>query len=536
MLDRAALLRLGKLVADDIAAGQPGPNCWAASEVLEAHPDAVLDLIDMLVAEGRKKRPNESLASAYAYMIGQILDPLRMAQENGYAEAGQLLDAVRRTLLDLGTSGQVEPPLLLLILMQFSDAKLDPGPELRQLMASLMEQAGAKGGAGEGDEDFGSFIEDLVGAADGDPFALHAQIMEMAEALPEDHRAAMGIALLQSSEAAAREAAVGWLLDAAGEVRHAMATALGHAARHGAVSGTMLRRMIALRNLLPEPDRPALDQAIQACRRNSVECAPWPQPRIREVIVSGVDGAGTQSLFVLAGEERRHAIGCLLVKFGIGVRDAWARHGLARADADSFLEQVEGGIDVIRVGLDYVRIATAHFLAVNAASGTMPPFALLDFAETAGLHALQPEPMPLDRVLGLLGADPEPDLLQPRTVAELLESSRDLPDEFDFLDSWFEDGAEVEQLLAGKRRSRAKQEALVRDTLLPKHAEKWAERLAWTALALRHSEDEEPWQEFFVSAREVLAGRPMAEIPLMVHVAEVTVDAYLASRSGPRIF
>jgi hypothetical protein len=54
-------------------------------------------------------------------------------------------------------------------------------------------------------------------------------------------------------------------------------------------------------------------------------------------------------------------------------------------------------------------------------------------------------------------------------------------------------------------------------------------------LLLRHCEEEEPWQEFFVTAREVLAGRAMAEMPLMCRVAEVTVDAYIVSRSAGRM-
>jgi hypothetical protein len=107
-------------------------------------------------------------------------------------------------------------------------------------------------------------------------------------------------------------------------------------------------------------------------------------------------------------------------------------------------------------------------------------------------------------------------------------------DRFNFLDSWFEEGAEVEELLGGKRMARAKRVALVRENLLPKHAAKWGERLARIALLLRHCEDEEPWPEFFVSAKEVLAGCSLAEVPLMNRVAENTVEAYGASRStGP---
>ena len=108
-------------------------------------------------------------------------------------------------------------------------------------------------------------------------------------------------------------------------------------------------------------------------------------------------------------------------------------------------------------------------------------------------------------------------------------------DRFGFLESWFEEGAAVEQLLEGKRMARAKRVALVRENLLPEHATKWADLLARIALLLRHCEDEEPWQEFFVTAKEVLAGRTIAEVPLLNRVAEITVDAYVASRSGGRM-
>src|ERR687884_388732 len=102
MPDRTTLARLGKLVAADARTGQPGANSWAASQALEAHPEAVLDLIDMLFTEGRKTRPNEKLVSAYGYMIGQALEFIRIAAENGQTSAQELADAVRQTLLQAG--------------------------------------------------------------------------------------------------------------------------------------------------------------------------------------------------------------------------------------------------------------------------------------------------------------------------------------------------------------------------------------------------------------------------------------------------
>jgi len=468
-------------------------------------------------------------------MLGQALEYARYAVEGGFTQAAELVDAVRQRLLAVGRDGQVEAALVLMVLREFASAKLDPGPELRALMERLAEGMATTSAPGpESIEVLDTYLQDLTREVGGDSFALHAQVREMADAFPEDQRAAMAAWLLQAREQTAREAALGWLLDASPSVRNSAASGIEQAAAQGGVSGVMLRRLIALRNWLPEADRMSLDRAIQACRRKNVEISPWPQPQVREVLTSGIDGAGAQSVFVLAREGRRNATACLLVKHGIGVRDAWARHGLTRAELGEFLGQVQE-IDLLPTSLDYVRIAAAHALAVNLGSGVMPPFAMLDVMETAGLQGIQPEALSADAVLNLLEAEADPALSRAEVIAEVLVRSRDLPSEFGFLDSWFETDTEVEQLLGGKM-TRAKRLALVRDEALPRRAAKWVERLAWTALTLRHGEEDEPWEAFFVSALELRAGRPIAGIPLMAFVAAQTVGAYAAAhpeRRGP---
>lgn len=543
MVDHTTLARLAKLVAADVTAGQPGPNSLAASRSLEAEPEAVLDVLDMLLAEWGRKRRNEALVAAYGYMLGQALEYARYGVEGGVAQAAESVEAVRQRLLAAGRDGQIEPALLLMILREFATAKLDPGPELRALMDRLTE--GMAGGAPDNGDAGASlamldgYIEELAREVGGDPFELYAQVQEMASAFPEEQRAAFGAWLLGSHEPVAREAALGWLLDASASVRNSMASGIERAAARGGVSGVTLRRLIALRNWLPEADRLSVDRAIQACRRGAlsqnrpfgdgVEVSPWPQAQVREVLASVLDGAGAQSLFMLTREARRNACACLLLKQGIGVRDAWARHGLSRAELGEFLEQAQE-IELLPTSLDYARIATAHALAVNLGSGVMPPFALLDVLETAGLQGIQPATLTADAVLALLDADADPALSQPEVIAEVLTSSRDLPDEPAYLDSWFEADSEVERLLGAKGMTRAKRLALARDEILPRRAAKWLEKLAWTALTLRHGEEDEPWEAFYVSARELRAGRSIADIPLMMHVAAQTVDAYAAAR------
>lgn len=59
----------------------------------------------------------------------------------------------------------------------------------------------------------------------------------------------------------------------------------------------------------------------------------------------------------------------------------------------------------------------------------------------------------------------------------------------------------------------------------------WAERFLWTALTLRMISDPSGcWREMALIAHELLNGRPLRDIPAMVNVAHLTVEAHLARR------
>src|SRR5580693_1678152 len=91
-------------------------------------------------------------------------------------------------------------------------AKLDLGEELPAVVEHVIEQVGA---ASAGDNDPAAmlgFVADLVKQVDGDAFALFSCLNETSVGVPDESRAAMGMALLFSGEAAAAEASIGWLL------------------------------------------------------------------------------------------------------------------------------------------------------------------------------------------------------------------------------------------------------------------------------------------------------------------------------------
>jgi hypothetical protein len=75
----------------------------------------------------------------------------------------------------------------------------------------------------------------------------------------------------------------------------------------------------------------------------------------------------------------------------------------------------------------------------------------------------------------------------------LLTEGADLADEYPFLDSWFEDGDQVQALLGGKPLSRARREAVVLEQVLDPRRRRWADLLAWTAFQLSRSDEDERW-------------------------------------------
>ena len=498
---------------------------------LDACPEAAPELIDLIVEEGHRKKPRERLLEGYLTMLAHALEFIRYRVERDMAEARGQVETVRQRILAHGRAGDLDPAMLLTILGQFGNAKLDVGDELRGFMAELLQtRFGAEAGTLDEhalSQQWTHFTE----LADGDVFALHDHLTEQTGVFPPEHRSAMAAAMIQADQAIVREATVGLLLDSESSVRLMVMAAIAGGVSGALVTGTMLRRMIAMRNWLPAGERPGLDNLIRAARKAGLACAAWPAPQVQEVIASPFDGSGAQSLFVVARDGRKYAVAALLVKQGIGVRDVWVQRGLSRREPGALLAQVAGQIDLSAVTLDHVRAVTKHFLAVGAAAGVMPPFSLIDFAETVGMSDLNPANLQIEEALDASLAEAGLANRTSEATSRLIEDSARWPETHPFTETWFEHDGEVDALLGSRRASRKRRTALVVGELLPQRRRKWAELIGWTAVTLKADKTSQGWEAFAVVARELLADRSLTEFPIMRDIADRTVDADHAARA-----
>ena len=510
------LTGLVKAVASDMAANGLSRATQVALRCMEDTPECTFDLVELMAREGRKKRPKSDLIGACAFLLMHALESLRYGIERSDAGSIALAERLRATLVDQGETGRIGAPMLLLVLNQFAAAKLDIGDALRALMARAMAtDVDALDALGGGEDAAGP--SDIARLFESDPFAIHAHLDQSAEALPEDLRAELVKGVLREEEPALREAAMGFLLNGSRRVRTELTEQIELAAPHGLVSPPMLRRMIAIRNWVPPAGQPALDAAIKACRRHGVACAPWPHSPTPEVMASGVDGSGAQTVLVIARHAGKAALAALLVKQDIGVRDAWVRRRLTKAELRGLFEEIKGEIGIAPSTIDHVRLVAGHFLALNGASGTMPPFGLLDFAETVGLADLNPDPWPVDRLVSSLCDAMDPARLSKDAVAKRMRDSANWADLHPMVATWFEDN-----LGKGLRSGRARRDRQMAALLAgPLHARRrrWAEIAAWTSLGLKHQPGDRDWEGFAILARELLGQRPLDEIGIMKAVA-----------------
>lgn len=518
---RARVLQLAKLVAADLRRGQMTSGLQTVGLALSENPDVVIVVLDLLIAEVGKKRPNDALCEAFLFMVGQALDETRMAVEGGSEPAMNLVAEVRQKLIQAAENGLLPPEVLMVVGQQFAAAKLDLGDELRSLTLALSEQAAASGPVLSPD-DITAHYADMAEALGHDPFLIHGQLSEQLAAFPGDQRVVIVGSFVASHVASMREAALGWLLDPSAMVVKEVAQSLIAAAQHGQLSATSAERIVLMRPWLAEDVQPALDSAVRACRQRGLQPTAKPSIQITSITVSGCDGAGAQSAFVILKRGRKLALASLLVKQGFGVRDAWVRDDLTRREIDQLLAEIAYQTDTFDGSPEILQAIIAHHLAENCERKEPPPFGLVQFLEAVSPLQVRPGRMATESLIAQLLDGVPPERQSAKAITAALADSKLWPRKYAFLQSWFEQGEAISALGRAGGTKKQREETVLREVLEERRT-RWAELLAWTAKAAEDEVEGEECIDFALVARELIGDRPLAEIPLAAWIAKHTV-------------
>ncbi len=494
--------------------------------------DPLLELLlDDYAPRGTEREVSPSYRACLV-LLEFALTELRYSIERNRSWAINAAERIQQEMAARAFEIEVDARVQTDLVRALHDAGLKIHPEIKAKSEKLAEYYG-RFMAQKGKSSLDRLFQDLASSGVKDPFALMEPIMAELDLLPVEGQALVVAEMARSRQPLIRDFAVLMLLHPNHEVCVHVPSMFAEVVDAKSFSPVALRRMIGLRNWLPEAERPALDRLIIKVRTAHVECAPLPRPREAKTYASPFDGADAQAVWNIFGRKRNHRMLSVLLKQGIGIREIMGLEHMNRKEAESLVEDMRRTAMSETIELSYMHRAASHFIWLGRQLGSPPPAGLLQVAEEVGGQYWTPRRVVIEDEISALEEAVDSRLFSSSNVSRILRESRDWPEKMRFAASWFEDDAAVDEVLAGipglasTRGIGAPRKAvnMILEEVIRAKYDVWAERLLWMTLWVRAciSRSPLPWEDFFIVARQFQRSAPLEEIPLLIAVAERSV-------------
>jgi hypothetical protein len=509
-------------IAVAIAKGRPPAFTPDLDLYLDSSPHEVFAAFKRAACHMPPAGKDEALAFGYLFLLQGLLERLRYRAERGYADAAGLIAKFQAEAAAQAAAGHIDGRMLAYVAAALQQSKIPVSPELAAASArQLNDDERSDDERSPLPPDIGAAIAGMLAACGNDPFALVGSVVEFGHAMPGKTRGALAASLALDGASDARSAAVLFLLDADPVVRRAAAAALAEVA--SSLSPTEVRRLIAMRNWRPETERSEVDTVIRKARAAGIDCAQWATGGAETILATAIDGSATQGFLLVSAAGRKRRVSSILTKGGIA--DAWSGEPESRRGVETMVAESGRDAPMLAVSRSYLDRMVAHHLALSAEKGEAPPIGLLQVAETLGGTDWQPTRMDFsDTLAGLIAEIPEA-MRGAVAVETVLRRSGELADLAIVAQSWFEDGPEIAQLVAGARgRNRAKLATYLLQSVFTRRRAEWADLFLRTALWMREvPPDDTCWRELAIVAKAVADGRDLTKIGLMRNIALRTI-------------
>jgi len=494
-------------------------------DFLAAYQECLLYFLDGFLEAGQAAPGDERehLADAYYYLLGIELGHLRMNLERGDEWAQKIRDEFEDCIITAIRAGEVSVEQVVAIGNAMIRERLKPGPE----MAAVCGEAYQRQAAGlRQNLDPAALCAEIVAQSNEDPFAIRDTLFSTLQFAGGLAANLIGV-LLRAPQPSMKDGAALGVLDRDPEVRSAAATALVQAA--DAITPSTLRRLIAIRRWLPEPERPHIDQAVRGARLAGVQCAQWmPCVRVAEIRAAAPDGAFAQMAMIVSDAESGHQLSALLFKRGSGIADAWTSEPQSMREIKEILDE-QSGIYLLRVSRRYLDAMVGYYLNDGLKHAAPPPPRLLAAAELLQAPHWQPGGFGWRDILAELIAEVPEHQQTPASVQAIIAGSAKWGMRQQWATSWAEAGQEVEDLISrfGGRSLKILRETII-DRILEKRRDVWAERFTLTALWMKEAPRRAamPWENFAIVAQKMTEGIALHKLPLMHRIAEVSAGLY----------
>lgn len=373
-------------------------------------------------------------------------------------------------------------------------------------------------------------IRDLIHElSDLSVFEIAENFFAQSYAMPADFFIDLIVDLYNIHEGA--DIALFTLLHPKEDVREVAIATLDQVMEQVTLSSISLSRLQTIMYWYPENYHSIFNRWIKIQRKRGVVFAPESEGAKVDIKATEVDGTGSQGIFIHARHKRKNRLCGLLLKYGLGLKDAWITPPISTKDvADYYSQAFDENVTLRNVDLSYFIMMVEHFLAVTVEHRELPHVHFLEIQELLGVR-LRPRKLDLDGLFEQLSIQIAP--FTQEAISESLQRSKSWLKSKAFTESWYLENSLVDKIVNHNssfvdgirvcRLEDAMNDVFAEEMEL--HRDKWQFHFLWISLWIKAKErmNEKVWRDSFLIAYTIHQGVPLKDIPVMQEICRQTV-------------
>jgi hypothetical protein len=503
-----------------------------------SHDTFAIEIAELLVGLCDTADNDNRLESAIQ-LLATTLEILRVEMERGRAGSVQKMERLQSTLAQKIYVECGDDLLCPSVSNVFMQSRVELLPVLNSANSQrLMLNSHRSGGSDILPENaLNEMFNEIEEMAGDSPFEALTCLMQFLGMGDTDLQEAFSKEMMGAKKNIVRDTGALMILHPSPEIRVAVSRLLADDPSN--ITPQTLTRLVIIRNWFDAKICKNIDKAVTKARKARIECAPLPKPLKGTLYSSVVDGAFAQGFHTIVPDGKGYVSYGVLVKKGVGVADAFVIPLRGKKDLNEFVNILKQEGAFLESSPEYFDQRICHALAEGASLGNAPNFWLAKVAEMLGKDQWKGIPFDGAKERGRMRAELEqnfPKLLSDKECTKALEDSMYWHDKFRFIDSWFEDDAEVDSVIESALK-KVPDEAFavdaIFDYIIDKRRDIWLERITLNALWLKSClKSPLQWHQMFHIAEAVADEHiDLADIPLMENVAIRSLIAYKDRKS-----
>lgn len=493
-------------------------------------PELSFKLVDII--NNLDDQLDEGLAVYSACVFGMdiCVAQLEGAAESNNKVSAKILTQLMDHLADVINTEKHSLSFWLPVLNSFYEAHVELSDDLKNAyfdLANQDEDIDIEGDPSSHLEAIRDLIHEL---SDLSAFEIAENFFAQSYAMPADFFADLVVDLYNIEEGA--DIGLFTLLHPKADVREVAIATIAQIINSVTFSSISLSRLQTIMHWYPERYHALFNSWIKIQRKKGVVFAPEPEEVSKVGIkATEVDGTGSQGIFIHTKKNRKNRLCGLLLKYGLGLKDAWITPEISSKDVvDYYSQAFDENVTLRDVDLSYFIMMVEHFLAITVEHEDIPHVHFLEIQELLGIR-LRPHRLDLSYLIEQLSIQITP--FTQEMISESLQRSKSWLKSKSFTESWYSESTLVDKIVNHNssfvngirvcRLEDAIKEVFAEELEL--HRDKWLFHFLWIALWMKAKErkNEKVWKDSFLIAYTIHKGTPLKDIPVMQEICRQTV-------------